>query len=225
MPKAHGAICFASQQALPPAVLPALRLATRHQEALAKLLPLLLCGEESAALVFARFARDSALSSCARGELKRIGEDERCHERELQALRQALPQVPVDDNVDRQTRRFFVRLAGEDLGTRFARIAALDSGVCEILGAVRARGLPLRQDAAVCGILARIHQDESRHVVVSRRYARLLLDRHQAYTVAAEMREQLATLMTLRCAALADLGADPERLLARLRRVPRRLLA
>ena len=220
----YPAVCFATRTA-PTSVgqPPQLRLAALHQEALADLLPVLLCGEESAALAFARFSGDCEFSQRARAELQQIGNDERQHEAQLQALRQALPPATGEDEVRRAARRFFARAGGRDPGKHFARILALDSGVCVLLGALRGRGLPLATDGYVSAILARIHRDEVRHVMVSRRYAGLLLEKRQAYAVAQEMRERLAVLMALRGAALETLGVDTDRLLGRLRRVPRAL--
>ena len=220
------AVCFASRTTSTPVerVLQ-LCLAPSHQEALAELLPILLCGEESAALAFARLSNDGEFSRRARAELEQIGNDEQHHERQLRSLRQALPPVPDDDEVRRAARGFFARVRGRDLGEHFARIAALDSGVCVLLGALRGRGLPLDADANVHAMLSQIHGDEARHVMVSRRYARLLLDKRHAYAVGLDMRERLAALMALRGAALEALGVDADRLLKRLRRVPRMLYA
>ena len=226
MPNAYPAVCFASRRAAAPAparqCLP-LRLATAHQEALSELLPILLCGEESAALAFAGFAAESGLPPQARVELERIAADEQRHEQQLQTLRLLLPRAVSDGEVSRAARRLFARLGRDSVGVHLARIAALDSGACVVLGVLRAHRAPLSGDAAVSAMFARIHGDESRHVAVSRRYARSLLDRRQAHTVAAHMREQLAALISLRGAAFETLGVNADRLLARLRLVPRRL--
>ena len=194
-----------------------------HQEALAELLPVLLCGEESASLAFGRFSAHQGFSRQARAELERIGNEEQSHERALQALRQVLPPSPADADVRRAARRFFAGISRSDPGEHFARIAALDGGVCQLLGALRRRGLPLTTDATVAGIVARIHRDEARHVSASSHYARLLLGKHQARAVGHETRKQLASLMALRGAALETLGVDVDRLLRCLQRVPRAL--
>ena len=54
---------------------------------------------------------------------------------------------------------------------------------------------------------------------------RLLLGKRQAYAIGLEMRERLAALMSLRGATLEALGVNADRLLGRLRRVPRVLWA
>ena len=222
MSPVYSAVCFASRtEPAPVKRVWQLRVGASHQSALAELLPVLLCGEESAALAFARFANDSEFSQHARAELEHIGNEEQHHERQLRSLRQALPPAPVDDEVRRAARRFFARVGGCDVGEHFARIAALDSGVCVLLGALRGRGSPLAADANVHAMLSQIHRDEARHVMVSRHYARLLLDQRQAYAVGLEMRAQLAALMALRGGALEALGVNADRLLVRLRRVPR----
>ena len=224
MSSAYPAVCFASRSALAPvpAVL-RLTLSASHQEALAELLPVLLCGEESAALAFGRFSGDSAFSQQARAELQLIGQEEQRHERALQALRQALPPSPLDAEVRTAARRFFARISGRDPGEHFARIAALDSGVCVLLGALLKRGSPLAADATVGGLMSHIHRDEARHVRVSRRYTRLLLNKRQSRAIAFETRTRLAMLMALRGTALEALGVDANRLLQRLRLVPRAL--
>lgn len=228
MPNASPAVCFASRAAPAPANeqrVPRLCLATAQQEALAELLPILLCGEESASLAFAGFASADRMPPVAQAELRRIGEDEQHHERQLQALRLALPRATVDADLRRAARRMFARLGSDNMGMHFARIAALDSGACVILGALRRHRLPLSKDPSVRAIFARIHGDETRHVMASRRYARELLDPKQAHAVAAQMREQLAALIGMRGAALESLGVNADQLLARLRQVPRRLFS
>ena len=77
-----------------------------------------------------------------------------------------------------------VLLCGEEWAAlAFARIAALDSGVCVSLDALRSRGLPLAADANVHAMLSQIHRDEAMHVMASRCYACLLLEKRQAYAV------------------------------------------
>ena len=224
MSPVYSAVCFASRTGrvlAPP--LPQLRLPAHHQEALAELLPVLLCGEESAALAFARFSGNSEFSQRARAELASIADDEQRHERQLQALRHALPPATADTEVRQAARRFFARAARRDPGEHFASIAALDSGVCALLGALRNRGAPLAADRTVTAILSRIHRDEVRHVMAARRYTQLLLDRRQAHAVGLEMRVRLAALLALRGAAIETLGVNADLVLRRMRSVPRTL--
>lgn len=223
---AHSTVCFASRATLTLVnrELP-LRLAASAQEALAQLLPVLLCGEESAALTFARLATAGGFSRHARATLDAIANDERRHERQLQELRQALPPVSVDAELQRASRRFFARIGGRDPGMHFARIAALDSGLCVLLGALRAPGSVLAADANLSVMFSQIHGDEARHVLASRHYACLLVGKRLAWAAGLEMRERLVGLMSLRGDALEALGIDPDRLFERLRRVPRRLFS
>ena len=72
----------------------AVRIDTRYAEALAELLPLLLCGEESAALVFDHYAHSAALTAAARRAFERIGADEERHAVWLQRLWLGLPEPP-----------------------------------------------------------------------------------------------------------------------------------
>ena len=72
-----------------------------------------------------------------------------------------------------------VLLCGQEWAAlTFARIAALDSGVCVFLDALRSRGLPLAADANVHAMLSQIHRDDAMHVMASRCYVCLLLKKN-----------------------------------------------
>jgi hypothetical protein len=219
-------LCFAnhcpheSREALPP-----LTLATRDSEALAELLPVLICGEESAALAFARLRQTQELVA-ARNDLARIERDEDEHARLLTLVREALPPARDDAVLLRATRRFFLRMGERDIGRHFARIAALDSGVCVLLGALRRRRLPIASEATLSLLFARIHRDEGRHVVVARHYARSLIGSSASANIAADTRQRLVDLLIHRAATLEQLlHIDADKLFTRLRTLPRELFA
>jgi uncharacterized membrane protein YgdD (TMEM256/DUF423 family) len=127
-----------------------------------------------------------------------------------------LPPAPLEFRLHTRMRRFFVTLADPEPGRYFARIAGLDSAVCIVLGALRARRSPLAGEATVAGTLARIHRDEARHVDTARRLALAHVPARLATDVATETRRRLVPLLRERGAALEELGLDAERLFGRL---------
>jgi hypothetical protein len=220
-------ICFAScNQGNGAAPVIPIQLNARHGDALAALLPVLICGEESASLAFAQLTRAPALSMQAHRQLAGIERDEARHERLLLQLRASLPQPPVDAALLRALRRFFLRLREADIGRHFARIAALDSAVCTLLGSLRSRNSPLASAPILANLFARIHRDEVQHVLVARSHAGSLIGAAKAHTIAIDTRHQLVELLLHRADALEQiLGVDPDRLFARLRQPPRALFA
>lgn len=203
----------------------AVRLPTRHAEALAELLPALLCGEESAALVFDHYAQSAALPPAARRALERIGADEERHAIWLQRLRLGLPEPPKAVRDDLAVRRFYLSIGEREPARHLLRIAALDSAVCVLLGTLRCRHSPVAADEVLARVLARIHRDEARHVAVASRLARQLAGDSDLRGVAIDTRERLARLLERRAAAIERLDTCPDALFRRLRRVPRTLLA
>lgn len=202
------------------------RLETQHAEALAELLPLLLCGEESAALAFGSYAGSAALHAMARDELGRIQSDEESHAEWLQRLRLGLPAPRPDARLSRQIRRFYISVREPELGPHLARIAALDSAACLLFGALRRRRGPLDADIALSSLFAHIHRDEVRHVTVARRYARLLsASALYLHGIAVDTRQRLTQLLALRADALEALGICPNLTVRRLLAVPRNLFA
>ena len=145
------AVCFSPRVPVPtcrPLVAPRLKIArVRHSiselsnnqvTALGRLLPTLLCGEESAFQVFSREGRRISNVQANRSHVLayRIAADELEHQRLLQELRSYCP-VPDDiGGTLLRTRRFFLRVASRDPALHFARVAALDSAVCIVLSAL-----------------------------------------------------------------------------------------
>jgi hypothetical protein len=202
---------------------PSVQLHTRHAEALAELLPLLLCGEESAALAFGRHAGSALLHATARYELGCIRSDEERHAGWLQRLRLSLPAPRPDARLWKQIRRFYISVHEPEPGRHLARIAALDSAACLLLGALRRHRGPLDADITLSSLFAHIHRDEVRHVTVARRYARLLSGALDLRSIAADTRERLKQLLALRADALEGLGICPDAAWRRLGAVPRNL--
>jgi hypothetical protein len=196
------------------------RLSAGHATAFAELLQVLSCGEESAALTFDHLG-NSWHERSLRSALTGIAADEREHQILIGRLRASLPQPRPDPSLEATMRRFFMRLADRDVRVHFVRIVAIDSAVCQILGALRFRGKPLASDVQVASILERIHQDEARHVAIASRCATPLLRSARGRDLAAEAREQLTDVLRLRAGALDSLSVDPDQLFARFRALPR----
>lgn len=214
-----GPVCFdRGERALVPAGVPPLSLPDRSAAALAELLPLLLCGEESAALAFDGAAAGAASSPAVRAVLDRIRREEMVHGWLLQRLRAALPASPPDARLLARMRRFLVTLADADAdpGRYFARIAGLDSAVCIVLAALRGRRSPLASDAAVATTFARIHHDEAGHVDAARRIALGHGPARLARDAATQTRRHLVELLRERGDAFERLGVDADALFARL---------
>lgn len=197
-----------------------LRLSANSAGALAELLPVLSCGEESAALTFDRLG-ESCQEGSLRSALTAIAADEREHQKLIAGLCAALPRPGKDPSLEATLRRFFMRLADRDVRIHCVRIVAIDSAVCQILGALRRRGTPIYSDLRVRSILARIHQDEARHVTVASRCAAPLLNSAHGRDIAADARDRLTKVLGLRASSLDALSVDPDQLFARLRTLPR----
>ena len=188
-------------------------------QGLADLLPMLLCGEESAEHVFtytaARLPPDIAPGT--REALDQITLDEHRHGVLLSGLRELLP-PPVDAGAVRRAARFLKSLATADLKLHLARIAGLDAGVCRVLTAIAAPGTPISAAISIEQVFKRIRQDESGHVRISRRCARQLgLSAEGELTERRRVQNEFADLLAPQSAAFSALGVDSPKLLRRLR--------
>jgi hypothetical protein len=199
------------------------RLKDRHSEALAELLPMLLCGEESAVLAFGSYTQSALLGPTACREFHGVQTDEARHAVWLQRLRMTLPPPRPDSRLRMQLRGFYARMIEPDFGAHLAHIAALDSAVCSILGALRQRRGPISSDRVVSRLLGCIHRDEARHVTIVRRYARLLRNADDLHDLAGATRRQLTQILAERAGAFELLGVCPDSLFDRLHEVPRSL--
>jgi hypothetical protein len=126
-----------------------------------------------------------------------------------------------DVDLRRRFGRFLGRLADPEVRVHFVRIVALDSVVCQLLGALRSPGTPVSRDAIANSVLRRIQLDEARHVVLAKRCAMPLVGTSRGKDLMAEVREDLTHLLAFRAASFDALQVDPDRLFARLRRSTR----
>jgi hypothetical protein len=213
-------VCFRLADVAPAVPLTGLlRLGDAQAEALSELLQVFACGEESAALAFARLGA-SPLEDAARRALARVAEEELIHERLLRGLRGALPAPAPDRELRRALLRFYHDIAQADIGLHLASIAALDSAVCLILAALLEPDRVLAQEPAATAIFRRIHRDEAGHVRLSRRIAAELVQGDVIGAVAENARLGLVGVLARRGAAFDSLGVDAERLFVRIGRVP-----
>ena len=194
--------------------------ADREAEGVAGVLPAMVCGEESAVLVFDNERRRAGaeLFAGSQATLARIAREEEGHERVLRSMAAALPDVGHDAAVRRQARRFFLSLHTDDIGTHFSRIAWLDSGVCIILSSLTRRGRPLHTAQRLRCAVDAITRDEGRHVAFSREYAARLgvtwADDRESFM---RVRGGLVDLLEPCAGAFESLGVDPASLFARLK--------
>lgn len=217
-------VCFVSGAAPRSIPVPVVhRLADHHATALAELLQILCCGEESAVLAFGRLSHDARLETLARATLATIASEEAVHEVLLGNLRSALPAPAEDENLRRAMRHFFRSLGSRNLGLHFAQLAALDSGVCAILASLRESHLPLARESGVTRIVERIHRDEARHAASALRLARCLLSQGPLLDETIAVRRKLADLILRRADAMECVGVDAGLLARRLVTLPNSL--
>jgi hypothetical protein len=183
--------------------------------ALGRVVPILLCGEESAFEVFWKEGcRISEAQRRSQALTHRIAAEEFRHEQLLRHIRNSSP-VPEDlAKIVARTRQFFIRIASRDPALHFARIAALDSAVCIILSALTR---PLSRAASLVGVFKLIRSDEARHVSFSREHAyKLGADAPLIANTAVRVRSELVALLYPFGNAFEDLGVDADRLLRRI---------
>jgi hypothetical protein len=195
-------------------------LSTKGVEALSRLVPTLMCGEESAVHVFNREARrveDNAFAaSCLL--MSQIASEELLHERLLSLLHACLP-TPADFHaVRRRARYFFVRLANPDPATHFARIVGLDSAVCIILTSLLHPTAAMASAPLVYRIWSRISRDEARHVRTARQHViDLGFEKNHLIEEGRRVRKDFATEMVVPLGDVWDnMGVDPDRLVRRI---------
>ena len=189
----------------------------RELEAAARLVTVLLCGEQSAIRVFAAEVERHRDRRNAVRDLMTIEQDEHRHEQALLDLKTFLPVTPDEHRIKRTAQRFFASLGRVDtIGLRFAQIGQLDTAVCKIMYHVE-RG-SMRPDAALRRVASNIKTDEARHVAVSREYARGLgIDLRATRDRVEYVNDQLVDVLSLAADSFEVLGVDSDRLFAHIR--------
>jgi hypothetical protein len=183
-----------------------------HQNALSRLIPLLICGEQSSQWVFYKEKERVKSSQSASAndivDLERIVSDEICHE---QALSSVLAQLPAPDDIKTIRRRSQVFFAG--LGKQltieehYAQIVCLDSWVCKLMLAIEKSALPSSHPfVALCRC---IKQDEAKHVSIAKKYAKhSTLSKEQRLRLFGELTQKLHQLLSTERQAFFDIGVD-----------------
>lgn len=212
------ALCSTSR--VPRKVTQPLALLPSTAQALSDLLPLLLCGEASAEIVFigAVEALPETVSPALRSELQQIAEDEFHHGRWLAALRDRLP-PPADGDGALRAASFLRRLQSRDLGVQLARVAALDAGACQIFKELTQPDAITAQQPDLARLFRRLLRDEGRHVRVTLRCATALgVSRERMRVERREVWRRLAALLAPGTQAFLSLGVNIVRLLDHLNR-------
>jgi len=189
-------------------------------EAVAELLQVLCCGEESAVFAFEWLSRHAALEEAAAACAARIAREEACHDELLGGVRLALPPPRPDEALLDRLKGFYRALGTRDAFVHLTQIYALDSGVCIVLSALRGEGRPVGRNSTLTAILGRILHDEVGHVRDSGRIARELGPRRAGTEHVARTREGLADMIFQRADALETLEVDPDALRRTLLHVP-----
>lgn len=189
-----------------------MKLPTTVLESLGQVMPLLMCGEQSAALVFHREANRSESQRSA-NLFNSIEADEVVHDDALQAIYSDLPVSPDEAAIKRRAKRFYVAMGSDraPADELFARIVALDSCVCSIMGAVEKS--KLGKFHPYVHVIQRIKLDEARHVGVSRQHLKWLgSDSTQTTELGLEIRSQLVELIRPETDHWETLGVDWDKL-------------
>ncbi|WP_025565632.1 hypothetical protein [Psychromonas sp. SP041] len=148
------------------------------QYALAHLIPLILCGEQSAQLVFNQeinrlFSENQDDNQTMIKSLLEVEADEHRHDQALQAILNALPIIENKRHIQRQAQRFYAQLGrGEDRCQHFIKIATLDACVTQVMHEFEHCLLGVNHPFShLCGL---IKKDEAKHVYVARHHAQAL---------------------------------------------------
>jgi len=197
-------------------------LSDKALESLAGIMPLLLCGEQSAVMVFANLdkeigppATSQGLVEEANAVMARISCEEHFHEYMLSHLVRALrsDELPNAREMKRRTKLFFLRLLSNDPVVHLARLSALDSYVARTLSALQCSTSALRPQPTLMRLYNRIRWDEGGHVRVTRDclaqhgIAHGLLERERELVASA-----FNTLLDPYLPLLEAIGVDPSKL-------------
>ncbi|KEQ16216.1 hypothetical protein GZ78_23600 [Endozoicomonas numazuensis] len=187
-----------------------------QKSALARLTPLLLCGEQSAMLVFhnecqrLNFNQTSSLQA-----LQQIEADEFIHEQALQRLQQWLPTPKDIRHIKRQSQIFYARLHkhSKTIKEHFMLISQLDACVCVIMSAM---AQAMRHQPEMQSLFKLILEDEARHVYISRVHARSLNSHESDNNRHSDLHNQLIELLSTEKQAFNALNVNTSLLFKRI---------
>ena len=189
-------------------------------ENLASLLPMLLCGEQSAIVTFNRHAETLPLDAISSSKqlFVQIESDEIYHEKALQKLFNSLPKPDNLHQLKRKSQLFYLSLSKQiNLAEQFIRISQLDSKVCLIMHAMSKSSLAKQR--LMSSLFSNIMKDEARHVSISKKHAiRLGISRNQVVTNAERVERELLKLLSPMANSFDQLEVDPDKLFNRISR-------
>ena len=195
-----------------------LALADGHGTALARIVPFLICGEQSAIRVFASAAGRCDQRARWRSAFLDIERDESGHEAAWQALLEVLPRPRELQRLKRRAALFFTRLGrAHSVGEHFARIAHLDTAVGVMMWHLERSAVAA--EPRIAALAGHVKRDEARHVSVSKRYVRDLgVPRERYEALGAEVRDELVATLAPVAEALEGIGIDTDRMFLRVQR-------
>ncbi|MEO6718030.1 MAG: hypothetical protein ABIM50_12380 [Novosphingobium sp.] len=192
--------------------------------ALGRLLCLLGTGEDAAALSFTAIASEVRAHKAA-SALAVIAREEQAHGTWVDVIAQQFPNPVGARPVIQASRRLHVAIGRRSVAERLAGVAALDSAACILFSRLLRPRAPLALCANVAAVLHRIHQDESRHVVIASRLAANECLAGRLRDRAQDVRSQLAEVLELVADDFEALAVDPAALLNAVRVLPAGLFA
>ncbi|QIA63111.1 hypothetical protein GT360_06125 [Vibrio astriarenae] len=179
--------------------------------ALSRLLPLLVCGEQSSQWVFyneSRRQKYQSVEATALDDFERIVLDEKYHEQALECVRSQLAESADILSIKRRSQRFFASLGARNkIEEHFAQIACLDALVCKLMLFIEKGHLASQHPFVL--LCRAIKQDEARHVSVSKRHAlKLGYDKSKWKEMNDVISQQLYDLLNTERAAFSEIGVQ-----------------
>ncbi len=198
---------------------PQLIINDRQEEALARLIPTLVCGEQSAVYIFnteKQRLSNSALSHSIK-HFSDIEYDEHMHEQALNQLVNTYSKSPDAHKIKRRAQIFYARFNRHTtIADHFAHISQLDAGVCQIMHAMQDSDLGKAHPISL--LFEQIKKDEARHVAISKKHALALgYDKDKMINVKEQVRSQLIQLLTPMSDSFDAFGVDPDMLFTRIK--------
>ncbi|MFT5709140.1 MAG: ribonucleotide reductase beta subunit family protein with ferritin-like domain, partial [Oceanospirillaceae bacterium] len=200
-----------------------------QQLALANLIPLLLCGEQSAIHVFntesSRMNQaNETLSAINELEqqkamlyLQQIEADERLHEQALQFILDKLPAASEQHKIKRVAQRFYASIAQQTntVMQHFQVIAQLDTCVCLLMDAVAKSSI---EQSALAELFRLIKKDEARHVNIAKKHSAMLLKNAIKTPIPIDLKiqQQLVNMLNTQLTALQNLQINSHILFKRI---------
>src|SRR5580658_4980716 len=184
-------------------------------ECFSRLVPALLCGEESAICVFHRESVSARAAEASKRILHKLQREEEVHSLLLARLLTELPTAPDLATLRRRARSFFIRMGVTTPSVVLSRVVEIDSAVCIIMRSVLAPHVT--PDATnLKNLWTRIRREEAEHVRCSQGYLDALGVKAPADSVAVA-REGLVEMLSGVADSFEGLGVDADRLFRRIR--------